>query len=108
MAQDPGGASVVLIGAYGHGREHLHHLGPLARAGRIRLAGVADLRMPDRGQLGLEATTAVSTDGAELIDRVRPEVVVISTPAYTHAELAAAAFAAGAHVLLEKPPTPTL
>jgi predicted dehydrogenase len=108
MAHDPGGASVVLIGAHGHGREHLRRLGSLARAGRIRLAGVADVRRPDRAQLGLDAETAVSTDGAELIDRLRPAVVVISTPVHTHAELAATAFAAGAHVLLEKPPTPTL
>ena len=36
------------------------------------------------------------------------DVVVLSTPMHTHLPLAEAALATGAHVLLEKPPTPTL
>jgi len=39
----------------------------------------------------------------ELIERARPDVVVIATPPGLHLPIAQAAFAAGAHVLCEKP-----
>jgi predicted dehydrogenase len=39
----------------------------------------------------------------ELIERARPELVVIATPPDSHAELCLQAFAAGLHVLCEKP-----
>lgn len=37
-----------------------------------------------------------------------PSVVIISTPIHTHTDLAVKSLTAGAHVLLEKPPTPGL
>jgi predicted dehydrogenase len=43
-----------------------------------------------------------------LVAAVRPQVTIVCTPIHTHADLALAAAAAGSHVLLEKPPTPTL
>ena len=43
-----------------------------------------------------------------MIAAERLDVVVISTPMHTHLPLAEQALATGAHVLLEKPPTPTL
>lgn len=39
----------------------------------------------------------------DLLDRARPEIVVIATPPHTHLAIALRAFAAGAHVLCEKP-----
>src|SRR5699024_7250127 len=48
------------------------------------------------------------TDHGEMLRQARPDVVVIATPIPTHAPLAAAAMRAGAHVLLEKPPTASL
>lgn len=38
-----------------------------------------------------------------MLDKVRPDVVHIATPAHTHAKLAQHVIAAGAHVYLEKP-----
>lgn len=45
----------------------------------------------------------VFTRWEEMLDRARPEVVVIATPPHLHLPIARAAFAAGAHVLCEKP-----
>ena len=100
--------SVVLVGAHGHGRGHLKRLAAFAAAGRIRLAGVADVRPLDEEQRALAGDCLFDADAGRVIDEVRPAVVVISTPMHTHAALARKAFGAGAHVLLEKPPTPTL
>ena len=43
----------------------------------------------------------------DLIERARPEIVVIATPPHNHLAIAEAAFARGAHVLCEKPITLT-
>jgi predicted dehydrogenase len=99
---------VVLVGAYGHGRGHLEHLAALAAASRVRLAGVADLRALDEERRTLAGDCLFDTDAERLIGAAEPTVVVISTPMHTHTELALLAFRAGAHVLLEKPPTPTM
>lgn len=45
----------------------------------------------------------VFTRWEELLERARPQVVVIATPPHLHLPIARAAFAAGAHVLCEKP-----
>ena len=39
----------------------------------------------------------------ELIERARPQIVVVATPVHLHAPITERAFAAGAHVLCEKP-----
>lgn len=45
----------------------------------------------------------VFTRWQDLIERARPDIVVIATPPRLHREIALAAFASGAHVLCEKP-----
>jgi predicted dehydrogenase len=108
MRRDSTPPRVVLVGAHGHGRGHLTYLAAREAAGRIRLAGVADVRPLDEQQRELAGDAFVGSDAAQVIAEVRPSVVVISTPMHTHAGLAKLAFDAGAHVLLEKPPTPTM
>lgn len=44
----------------------------------------------------------------ELLDAEHPDVVLICTPPGVHREQTVAAFAAGAHVVVEKPPAPSL
>jgi predicted dehydrogenase len=107
-SRSAGRPSVVLVGAHGYGRGYLDRLARLRAAGRLRLAGVADPRPLDAEQLALAADAAYGTDAAAVIAATGPDVVVIATPVHTHVDLAEAALRAGAHVLLEKPPAPTL
>ncbi|MGP4024833.1 DUF6807 family protein [Actinomadura sp. 3N407] len=93
---------VVVAGVNGYGRNHLENVRRLAAAGRAELAGVCDIAPPS----GLGVPT--SADLASLIRETGAEAAVIATPIHTHAPLAVAALRAGAHVLLEKPPAPSV
>jgi predicted dehydrogenase len=86
--------SVALIGASGHGRSHRQNIARLEAAGKVRLAGLADLR-PEPG---------VYPDHRALLAETRPDVVIICTPPHTHLPIALDALAAGCDLLLEKPP----
>jgi predicted dehydrogenase len=104
----PAPVPVVLAGAHGHGRWHLANLRRLAAAGAVRLAGVCDVTPPDPGTLTGLGTPDRDTDLGALIDRTGAAVAVVCTPIHTHTDLALTAAAHGAHVLLEKPPAPSL
>jgi predicted dehydrogenase len=105
----PTDATVVLVGAHGHGRWHLQNIDRLRRAGApVRLAGVCDTRPPADTERDLIGDVPVTARLDDLLDAVRPEVTIVCTPIHTHADLTLAAARAGSHVLLEKPPTPTL
>ncbi|TDB80759.1 Gfo/Idh/MocA family protein [Micromonospora sp. KC721] len=111
MVLTPGRAdqpTVVLVGAHGYGRGHLQRLACLHAAGRLRLVGVADPRPLDAAPRALAGAAVHHGDAAALITAVEPDLVVISTPVHNHVDLALLALRAGAHVLLEKPPAPTL
>ncbi len=104
---------VALLGVHGHGAVHLRALLDGARAGRLELAGLADLRPLDdavRAELAdlPGPPVPVLPDARALLDSVRPDVTVVSTPIGTHLPLALHAVGVGSHLLLEKPPTATL
>ena len=103
-----GRPSVMLVGAFGFGRGYLERLSRLDAAGRVRLAAVADPRPLGDEERALAGTAKYAADAAELIAAVEPAVVILATPVHTHVDLALLAFRSGAHVLLEKPPTPSL
>jgi predicted dehydrogenase len=90
---------IVVAGVHGYGRNHLENIRRLDRA---LLVGVCDTRPAP------ELEVPSSPDLPELIERTGAEVAVIATPIHTHAPLAVAALRAGAHVLLEKPPAPSV
>jgi predicted dehydrogenase len=106
VTEEPVG--VVLAGVHGHGWWHLRNLRRLQDLGRVRLAGLCDL-VPAGPELlaGFEGVQQ-SPSLTDLLDRTGAGIAVIATPIHTHAELTLAAARAGVHVLLEKPPAPTL
>ncbi|RBM17521.1 Gfo/Idh/MocA family protein [Streptomyces sp. PT12] len=102
-----GPVPIVLAGARGHGRWHLRNIRRLADEGLVSLVGVCELTPLDEEELAGHGQVAQSDDLARLLERTAAEVVVVCTPIHTHAELGQIAADAGAHLLLEKPPTPS-
>ncbi|GAA5202402.1 Gfo/Idh/MocA family oxidoreductase [Microbacterium jejuense] len=93
---------VGIAGVHGHGRSHVE--ATLSRAAQLDLVAVAD----PRGGGEVPATTRVFDDAAAMIAGVDLDIAILSTPIPTHTELARQALARGAHVLLEKPPVPSV
>ena len=92
---------VGVAGVHGHGRSHVD---TALAASDLELVAVAD----PRGGGDVPSSTRVFADAAQMVDAVDLDAVVLSTPIPTHTELARLALARGAHVLLEKPPVPSV
>ncbi|GAA2963390.1 Gfo/Idh/MocA family oxidoreductase [Streptomyces enissocaesilis] len=98
---------VVLAGARGHGRWHLHNIRRLEALGLVRLAGICELRPLDAEELDGFGTPEQSADFGGLLDSTGARLAVVCTPIQTHTDLALAAAPRGVHLLLEKPPAPS-
>ncbi|HEY0247101.1 MAG TPA: Gfo/Idh/MocA family oxidoreductase [Gryllotalpicola sp.] len=108
----PAAPRVAVVGIHGYGGSHVFHLHELAQQGRARLVGLVD-PLPgavtrDGATLGADELPQTFPSLPELLAHAEVDIVVIATPIHTHAELARIALAAGAHVLLEKPPVSSL
>lgn len=99
---------VALIGAGGHGLAHRRTLQRLADQGRVVVAGLCDRQPFATDPSAPLDGVPVFTDHTELLAGVRPDVVVICTPPHTHLPIALSCLAAGADLLLEKPPVMSL
>ncbi|MGP3984578.1 Gfo/Idh/MocA family protein [Streptomyces sp. KR80] len=99
---------VVLAGARGHGRWHLHNIRRLEERGLVRLAGVCELKALTDDELDGFGTPEQSDDFDALLASTGARIAVVCTPIPSHADLALTAAERGAHVLLEKPPAPSL
>src|SRR6476659_2216707 len=99
-------ARVAVVGIHGHGSTHVRNAQTLQEHGQCALVAVADLRPPDPGTVGPDV--GVFTDLDALLASTAVDIVVVCTPIHTHGTLAEAAMRAGADVLLEKPPVPTM
>lgn len=107
---DRGPARVALVGVGGYGQTHLLRLRQLHETGRARLVAVCDVSPPAGEAAAWLAAQAIPlvAELDHMLRNVAPDVVVIATPPHRHASMARAAIAAGADVLVEKPPVVTL
>ncbi len=79
------------------------HAKALQQMPTAQIVGVSDIN-PDTGSArAAELSCAFFVDHRDLLAELRPDVAVICTPHPFHAQLALDCFAAGAHVLVEKP-----
>ena len=96
--------AIVGTGAIAHS-----HARSIQASSQARLVAVTDLSRPSADRFAAEwghPTVYDSLD--ELLAAEHPDVVHICTPPGAHRDQTVAAFAAGAHVIVEKPPAPSL
>ncbi len=105
----------AVVGGGAIAREHLGFLSgrsPIRPsrpvADRIRLVGVCDLS-PVTARYGAEEYGAEGayTDLDAMLESARPDVVHVLTPPQSHRAITTTCLEAGAHVICEKPVTPT-
>jgi predicted dehydrogenase len=99
MSSSPFRVAVVGLGNAGH----TLHLPALAGMSGVQVVGACDI---DAGRRERAATTwkvPVFEDFDDMLARANPDVVVIGTPPDSHATYCMRSFAAGAHVICEKP-----
>jgi predicted dehydrogenase len=92
---------LIVAGAGAFGREHLRVLSGMPEA---EIVGVADTRAgAARDAAAEQGVAAWEADAAALMERLRPDGVIVATPGATHVALARRALELGASVLVEKP-----
>ncbi|WP_286795880.1 Gfo/Idh/MocA family oxidoreductase [Microbacterium sp. UBA3394] len=107
MTTDPD--RVVRCALVGTGNVARLHAEAVAADPAARLVAVTDLSAEAaRAFAETHGVPAVHDDLDALLTSEHPDVVLICTPPAVHREQALAAFAAGAHVVVEKPPAPSL
>jgi predicted dehydrogenase len=96
---------ILVAGAGAFGREHLSRLSVMAD---VELVGVAD-RLPAaaRDAAARYGVPVWDENARDLVERLRPDGLIVATPADSHVPLATAALARGIPVLVEKPVAPT-
>ena len=95
---------VALFGYQNIAQKHLTGLWPHVEAGAVELVGVAGRNVERAREMTAKfGSPPIFPDYRELLAQVRPELVIITTPNFTHREMTVDALSAGAHVLCEKP-----
>jgi predicted dehydrogenase len=96
---------VAVVGLGAISFEHLSKLRDMPRVDVVGLCDLSDTLAAAVGErFGIET---VGTDYDRLLRETAPDAVHVLTPPQSHGDLAQRALEAGAHVLVEKPITPT-
>jgi predicted dehydrogenase len=94
-------ARLIVAGAGAFGREHI---AALSRTPQAEIVGIADIRTGAAEDAAARYGVGDwDTDAMTLVERLRPDGLIVATPGSTHVALATSALAAGAAVLVEKP-----
>ncbi len=100
------------MGIHGYGASHVVHALSLQSQSRVELVGLVDpLPGPvtrDGLTIGVDELPPIFPTTEALLAATDVDIVIIATPLHTHRAIAELALAAGADVLLEKPPVTTL
>ncbi len=97
---------LVVAGAGAFGSEHVRIA---SRMDGVDLAGVADINATAAKDAARQFGVADwATDAADLVRQIRPDGLIVATPAVTHVPIAAAALERDIPVLLEKPVAPSM
>jgi len=92
---------IAVAGAGAFGREHLRRLADMEG---VAIAAVADTNAAAaRDAMERFGAAGADCDAAAMMERLRPDGIVIATPGQTHVALACAALRLDIPVLLEKP-----
>ncbi|MEA2574625.1 MAG: UDP-N-acetylglucosamine 3-dehydrogenase [Chloroflexia bacterium] len=91
---------LAVIGAGSMGRNHLRVLNDLES---VDLVGVADAALDVAERAARRFHIPAFGSYAEMLDKVRPDGVVVAVPTVLHREVTLAALSYGVHVLVEKP-----
>ncbi|KQV07453.1 Gfo/Idh/MocA family protein [Leifsonia sp. Root112D2] len=103
MTESTASTSRTRVAVIGCGDVSSVHFAAIATMPDVELVAVCD---PDAGRLAAaEAGHGVPgfTDHRDLLREIRPDVVHVTTPHHTHAQIAIDALEAGVNVILEKP-----
>ena len=96
-------AGNVRIGIVGLGNMGSVHVGHVQRLPNTELVAVCD-RCPDKlAEICAKHNVAGFSDYAQMLESAEIDGVIIATPHYDHPPMTLTAFAAGIHVLVEKP-----
>lgn len=95
--------SKINIGIVGCGRIAAAHLQALQTIEDCQLVGVADVDEAARESFSGKAGCPAYSGYREMIDRKKPEIVVVCVPPVSHPEVTIYALQHGANVLCEKP-----
>jgi predicted dehydrogenase len=106
MTTNPG--EPLKVAVVGCGNISSRHVEGYANTGRTSLVGVTDIVAAKAQALAEKYDTTPYGDLAELLAEAEPDLVSVSTPPGSHAEIAIEILAAGKSVLLEKPPVLSL
>ena len=100
--------SMLRVAIVGCGNIAHQHARAYAGSGRTELVGLVDI-VPERAEAYADAYGGRTyPDVTSLMSEARPDLVSVVTPPGAHAEVATRLLRAGASVLIEKPPCPTL
>lgn len=97
--------NIAIIGCGTMGKTHAHNLGKMPG---VQVCGVVDLIQERANRAALTSGAKAYTDWEEMLEKEKPETVVVCLPTYLHKTFVLKLAERGLHVICEKPAALTL